>query len=66
MSPPFSATQFSWTPLSSRVNAAPEVPQEKSTSWIKGALIYSLLHYHLSHTWQGKGGEKKKRKGMRN
>lgn len=36
---------------------------KKSPLWIKGILIYSLLHDHVSHTCQGQGGEWQEEKG---
>lgn len=57
MSPPIPATQFSLILTGGWINATPQVQKKKSTSWIIGTLIYTPLHGHLSHTWQGKGGE---------
>lgn len=56
-------TQFSLIPTGVWVNATPQVGQKKNTHWMKRALNYSLLHAHLSHTWQGKGGEQEEEKG---
>lgn len=57
MTPVIPTTQFFLIPTGIWVNATPPVGHKKSTHWIKGALNYSLLHGHLSRTWQGKDGE---------
>lgn len=63
MSPTIRATQFSLILMGGWVNATPQVRKKKRTSWITGTLIYTLLHDHLSHNWQGKGREQEEEKG---